>query len=90
MQEAARHAAICKLDVSCNVGIGRDGLELLGQQLPDTHFIEFNILNGVREVTVSRASQDAVCRALSNGLLRRNTSLLNLDLAENFLGTHAA
>jgi hypothetical protein len=89
LNEASGHVAMVKLNINCNFDIGHDGLELLTEQLPDLGFADLNISNCVRELYTSLATQDAACRALSDGL-RRNTSLVNLDISGNFLGALGA
>ncbi len=94
LQDSTRHAAFCQLDISCNVEIGHDGLEQIGRELPNIGFTDLRAQNCVKPLaspsdSFERATVDATCRSLANGL-RRNTSLVKLDVGGNSLGAIGA
>jgi hypothetical protein len=90
MREAARHSAFCKLDLSGNTTIGHHGLELIGKELPAIGFTTLDIYRCCDGFsTPTDATQDAVCRALADGL-RGNSSLVRLDIGCNHLGANGA
>jgi hypothetical protein len=92
MQEAARHSVFRKLNLSRNHTIGQRGLELIGQELPAIGFNTLILRKCCIELATSttlEAVQDAVCRALADGL-RGNSTLVRLDISFNPLGAKGA
>jgi hypothetical protein len=88
MREASRHSNFCSLDMGDNPAIGQRGLQLIGQELPAIGFTVLKLRQCCSEYAPD-AVQDALCRALADGL-RGNSTLARLDISDNPIGAKGA
>ncbi len=94
LRSSTRHAAFCELDIGRNIEIGHFGLDQIGMDLPNIGFTRLQMQQCVKPLAPPSdshglATTDAACRLLADGL-RRNTTLVELDIGGNWLGATGA